>query len=69
MRNVHELSDYARGTMPVAVGRNGNQQGTVQRRILLKRLPGGAHTVILLPRKRRIGRLGPAKVLDFPTVI
>jgi hypothetical protein len=58
---VYRLSDYARGTVEEAVGKNGNQVGQVKRRVLLRK----DGKLIRLPRRRRIGKLGPAKVLEF----
>ena len=59
---VYQLSDFHRCEVDQAVGRNGLKDVTVVRRALFR---ASTETVCLLPRKRRIGKLGPAKVLEF----
>lgn len=60
--NVFVLSEFARGKVEVAVGRNGLQDRTVLRDAIAH-LP--TNTVRLLS-KRKPRKMGPAKVLEFP---
>jgi hypothetical protein len=65
---IYSLTDYQRGEMQFNIGRTGLMTQLVLRRVLIRRsLDGqsGDGKVFVLPRRRRIGKLGPAKVLEF----
>jgi hypothetical protein len=62
MGPVVRLIDYCYGEVETDLGRNGNGDVIVRQRVLVSRADKEAHP---LPRKRRIGKMGPARVLEF----
>ena len=58
---VHYLSDYQRGEMKFNLGKTGRMDVMVLRRVLAR----ADGKVFVLPKRRRIGKLGPKKILEF----
>lgn len=58
---VHRLIDYQRGEVTISAGKQGRETGNIRRRALAR----NDGKLFLLPRRRRIGRMGPAKILEF----
>lgn len=59
---ILDLAHYQRGEMQFNIGRTGLMTQLVLRRVLARK----DGKVFVLPRRRRIGKLGSAKVLELP---